>query len=110
MYPTQRPRRLRNNAIVRSLVRETSVEFSHLIYPMFINAELKQESAIQAMPGIFEHTIDSAMREIERLYESGLRHLLLFGVPNHKDDRASGAYEEKGIVQTSIKRIKSSFT
>lgn len=76
---------------------------------MFISAEIKHETPIQAMPGISEHTIDSALKEIESLYEKGLRHYLLFGVPNHKDAKASGAYEEKGIVQTSIRKIKATF-
>lgn len=109
MFPLQRPRRLREFATIRSLVRETSVDPSHLIYPMFVSAEVRQEAPISAMPGVSEHTLDSAMKEIEPLYERGLRHFLLFGIPDHKDAQATGAYEENGIVQRTIRKVKQLF-
>lgn len=109
MFPLQRPRRLREHPTIRSLVRETSVDPSHLIYPMFVSAEVRQESPISAMPGVSEHTLDSAMKEIGPLYERGLRHYLLFGIPDHKDAQATGAYEENGIVQRTIRKVKQLF-
>ena len=108
MYPTHRARRLRNNSTIRSLVRETAVERSHLIYPVFISAVVKDQTPIDAMPGVFECSVSRAVEEVTNLFEKGLRYFLLFGVPDHKDDRASGAYEEKGVVQTAIRRIKAS--
>lgn len=109
MFPLQRPRRLREHPTLRNLVRETSVDPSHLIYPMFVSAEVRQETPIGAMPGVSEHTLDSAIKEIEPLYERGLRHYLLFGIPDHKDSQATGAYEENGIVQRTIRKVKQQF-
>jgi porphobilinogen synthase len=106
MYPARRPRRLRNNPRIRSLVRETRVELSTLIYPLFINAAVKHESPIEPMPGIFEYGIDRAVEEIESLFKTGLSYFLLFGSPEGKDELGSGAYPDDGIVQRAVRAIK----
>ena len=106
MYPSQRPRRLRSNPSIRNLVRETTIDKSRLIYPLFIASTSVKETPIDAMPGICQFNVEGALEEIGLLYERGIGHFLIFGVPDHKDDRATGAYEEKGIVQTAIRRIK----
>ena len=106
MFPTQRPRRLRKNAAVRNLVRENSVELSDLIYPMFINQAISAEKPVEAMPGVSEHTLETGLREATRLFERGVRSFILFGVPANKDDRGSAAYDENGIVQQAVRRMK----
>src|ERR1051325_9690733 len=106
MYPARRPRRLRNNPRIRSIVRETRIEVSSLIYPLFINAAVKQESAIEPMPGIFEYGIERAVEEIESLFKKGLSYFLLFGSPERKDELGSGAYADDGIVQRAVRAIK----
>jgi porphobilinogen synthase len=106
MFPAQRPRRLRGNPAVRSLVRETTVDKSSLVYPMFISAAVSQPLEVSSMPGVFQHTIDSAIAEASQLYERGIKHFIFFGIPDHKDDRATGAYEENGIVQKMVRAMK----
>src|SRR5262249_18606646 len=109
MYPTKRPRRLRRNPSIRNLVQETKIDLSQLIYPVFINATLRKPAPISAMPGISEHTIDSVLGEIDGIFAAGLHQFLIFGSPQSKDDKASGAYDENGIVQQAVRKIRSQF-
>jgi len=109
MYPTKRPRRLRRNPSIRNLVQETKIDLSQLIYPVFINATLRKPAPISAMPGISEHTIDSLLSEIEGIFAAGLHQFLIFGSPQSKDAQATGAYDEKGIVQQAVRKIRSEF-
>jgi porphobilinogen synthase len=106
MFPLQRPRRLRKNPLIRSLVRETSIDLSHLIYPMFINEELSTPKPVMAMPGVLQHTIDSAVKEAGEVFSKGVNHFLFFGVPEDRDSSASGAYRENGIVQKTVRAIR----
>jgi porphobilinogen synthase len=106
MFPLHRPRRLRQNPSIRSLVRETAIDKSKLIYPLFINAQVSKESPIDAMPGIFEYGVDRAVEEVVFLAEKGLLNFLIFGSPSHKDEKATAAYEEDGIVQKALRSIK----
>lgn len=106
MFPQQRPRRLRLNPNIRSLVRETSVEKNRLIYPLFISALIKNETPIEAMPGVSEVSISRAVDEIAALYERGIKSFLIFGVPDKKDARGSSSFGEDGVVQQAIRRIK----
>jgi porphobilinogen synthase len=76
------------------------------VYPLFISAQVAKESPIESMPGISEWGLETAVNEIGLLSEKGLRYFLIFGIPDHKDDRATGAYDENGIVQKAILRLK----
>jgi porphobilinogen synthase len=106
MFPLQRPRRLRKNPQIRNLVRETSINLSHLIYPMFVNAELSAPKPVIAMPGVSQHTVDSAVKEAAELFGKGMHHFLFFGIPDDKDATASGAYRENGIVQKTVRAVR----
>jgi porphobilinogen synthase len=106
MYPQQRSRRLRKNPAVRALVRETAVPLSSLIYPFFVAEANSAEHPIGAMPGVVEHSFDSAMKEVALLFEKGVKSFIIFGIPVHKDERATSAYDEKGVVQQMIRRMR----
>lgn len=105
-YPIQRMRRLRANATLRSMVRETRLAVADFIYPMFVSAGQNQNLAIQAMPGIFQRSVDQLDREIREIESLGIPAVLLFGLPEHKDELGSGAYDPDGVVQQAIKKIK----
>ena len=104
--PTVRPRRLRQNAALRSLVRETTAGLSHLVQPVFLREDPSLPAAIPSMPGIRRHTIDELEKEVEELAALGVPAVILFGVPNSKDPIARGAYDDAGIVQEGIRVVK----
>lgn len=106
MFPHNRPRRLRQSPSIRSLVRETTLDRTKLIYPIFISAHVKKENPIEPMPGVFEYGLDRAVEEALFLAEKGLIYFLLFGVPSRKDEKGSSAFDEEGIVQNAIRKIK----
>jgi porphobilinogen synthase len=106
MFPLQRPRRLRKNAFIRNLVRETSIDLSHLIYPMFISASVDRPVQVPSMPGVHQHTIDSAVQEASDLFAKGVHSFLFFGIPEKKDAHATGAYRENGIIQKTLRAIR----
>ncbi len=91
---------------MRSLVRETRLERSALIYPLFICEGEGVRREVSSMPGVFNLSIDEAVKEAEQCAELGLGGLLLFGIPSEKDEQASGAYANDGIVQRAIRAIK----
>jgi porphobilinogen synthase len=109
MYPTHRPRRLRRNLSVRSLVRETRLDWSQLIYPLFIAETNVRQTPVESMPGINQFSIDGAIGECMPLYEKGIRSFILFGLPREKDEKASQAYDDKGIVQQALRRMRKEF-
>src|SRR4051794_3470300 len=92
----QRPRRLRNSPILRRMVRETRVSVDDLIYPMFVAAA--QTAPIPSMPGISRLNIDDLCREVEAVAKLGIPGIILFGIPEEKDEKGSGAYSTRGIV------------
>ena len=96
-YPVHRPRRLRINDSVRSLVRETSVSKDDLIYPMFVTAESKSRE-IPSMPGIYRYTLEDLAKAVETAVDAGIHALMLFGIPSEKDAAGSGGYSSDGIV------------
>jgi porphobilinogen synthase len=106
MYPIHRPRRLRRNFAVRSLVRETHLQNTQLIYPVFIAETDTRQTPVQSMPGIYQFSIDGAIGECSVLYEKGLRNFLIFGLPQEKDELASSAYHERGIVQQALRAMR----
>jgi porphobilinogen synthase len=88
------------------MVRETRLAVADFIYPMFVSAGQNQNLAIQAMPGIFQRSVDQLDREIREIESLGIPAVLLFGLPEHKDELGSGAYDPNGVVQQAIKKIK----
>ena len=104
-----RRRRLRVNETIRSLVRETSIQVSDLVYPIFIIEGEDCKNPIESMPGIFQYSIDRLEVELIRIYDCGLRSILIFGIPLHKDEVGSEAYQMDGITQKAIRFIKSKY-
>ena len=105
-FPDYRPRRLRKNENFRRLIRETKLSVDNLIYPMFVVPGQKVKKPIASMPGNFQMSVDHIVREAARMKELGISAVLLFGIPEKKDEIASGALAKDGIVQRAIRAIK----
>ncbi|MGA7156035.1 MAG: porphobilinogen synthase [Acidobacteriaceae bacterium] len=105
-FPATRLRRLRSSAAMRSLVRETHLEPTALIYPLFICEGEGVRREIGSMPGVFNLSIDEAVKEVEACAALGIGGLLLFGIPDSKDEQGTGAWASDGIVQRGIRAIK----
>ncbi|AXC13570.1 Porphobilinogen synthase [Acidisarcina polymorpha] len=105
-FPVTRLRRLRRTAALRSLVRETRLEPESLIYPLFLCPGEAVRKEISSMPGVFNLSIDEAIKEAAEAASLGIGGLLLFGLPEEKDENASGAWAEDGIVQKGIRALK----
>ena len=101
-------RRLRRTASLRALVRETTLEPGDLIYPLFICPGEGVRREVGSMPGVFNLSIDEAVREAEEAARLGLGGLLLFGLPEAKDEQGSGAWDDNGIVQQGLRALKES--
>lgn len=106
-FPTVRLRRTRQNEKLRGLVRETHLSIDQLIYPLFIAEGLNEPREISSMPGIMQWPLEYLGREAERIAKLGIPAVLLFGIPNEKDEVGSQAYNAHGIIQQAIKRLKS---
>ncbi len=104
-----RPRRLRNGSVLRSMVRETRISADTLIYPIFVQEGSDIKEKISSMPGQYRWSIDRVDELLERVVESGVKSILLFGIPEHKDEIGSSAWAENGIVQQAIRHIKEAF-
>ena len=107
-FPITRLRRLRRNEPLRSLVRETRLEPSALILPLFLCAGEGVRREIGSMPGVFNLSVDEAVKEAEASASLGIGGLLLFGLPETKDEQATGAWDENGIVQRGLRALKQS--
>ena len=107
-FPESRMRRLRRTESLRALVRETALDPGDLIYPLFICPGQGVRHAVGSMPGVFNLSVDEAVREAEEAARLGLGGLLLFGLPDAKDERATGAWSDDGIVQQSLRALKQS--
>jgi porphobilinogen synthase len=105
-FPIQRMRRMRAKAELRNLVRETQLGPGDCILPLFIVSGEDVKREIGAMPGNYQMSIDVAVRECEEIHQLGIGGIILFGIPAVKDELASGAYAEHGIVQEAIRAIK----
>jgi len=105
-FPQYRPRRLRSSPALRNLVRETHLSASQLVLPLFARPGKKIRRPINAMPGVFQLSPDEVAREAGRAHAAGIPAILLFGIPEKKDARASGAYAANGIVQQTIRVLK----
>lgn len=99
-------RRLRTSDQMRSLVRETRICKKELIYPIFVIEGENIKNPIDSMPGIYQYSIDRISEELDRIMEAGIGGILIFGIPGHKDECASGAYDDNGITQQAIRYIK----
>lgn len=105
----KRFRRLRSTENLRSLVRETRVDKSSLIYPIFIAEGENIKNPVESMPGIYQWSPDRLDEELDRVRESGIGGVLLFGIPAHKDEVGSEAYNDEGITQRAIRFIKEKY-
>src|ERR1017187_2510839 len=105
-FPAYRPRRLRQSPVLRRLVRETQLDAGQLVLPLFVRSGRKLRRPIAAMPGVFQLSPDELLREAARAYELGVPAVLVFGIPDRKDLRASGAYSANGIVQQAVRVLK----
>lgn len=105
-FPAVRLRRTRQNERLRGLVCETHLHVDQLIYPLFVAEGINQPHEITAMPGIMQWPLEHLGREVERIAKLGIAAVLLFGIPNEKDEVGSQAYAQQGIIQQAIRRIK----
>ncbi len=105
-FPAYRPRRLRRTPALRALVRETTLSPAELIYPLFVKFGTGKRDEIASMPGVFQLTLDQLPAEIDELKRLGVPAVILFGLPDVKDEAGSGAFAEDGIVQQAIRAIK----
>lgn len=108
-FPEYRPRRLRKNEQIRSLVRETVLTVDDLVYPLFIceGSNIRQE--IRSMPEIYRLSIDKALEEVKEIVDLGIKAVILFGIPNKKDEIGSSAYAREGVIQRAVRAIKERF-
>jgi len=105
-FPTHRPRRLRRNEALRGLVRETKLSVSSMVYPLFACPGTKVRTEVSSMPGIFQQSVDQIVEECREVADLGIPAIILFGLPEHKDELASEAYDANGAVQRSIEAIE----
>lgn len=106
MKSLNRPRRLRTSAGIRQLVRETTLEASNFIYPLFVVPGNNVRSEIASMPGVFHLSADMALEEASKAYELGIGAVIIFGLPEYKDAEGSSAWDMNSPVQTAMKMIK----
>lgn len=104
-----RMRRLRNNGIIRDMVRENHIRVDELIYPIFVIEGENICNPIESMPGINQYSVDRLHEEMDRVAECGIKAVLLFGIPAHKDEVGSEAYNDNGITQQAIRFIKENY-
>ena len=105
-FPTQRLRRTRRTAALRGLVRETQLAPGDFVYPIFVSVGEDVKNPVSSMPGVFQLSINHAVAEAKRAQGLGIPAILLFGIPDAKDEAASGAYDPEGIVQLATRAIK----
>jgi porphobilinogen synthase len=105
-FPQTRLRRLRQTPVLRDLVRETRLDPGDFVMPLFVEAALDGRKAIEAMPGVDRLSISAAVEEAGEVAALGIPAILLFGIPDHKDEEGSGAYDDEGIVQLATRAIK----
>lgn len=101
-----RLRRLRSTDVIRDMVRETVITKNDLVYPVFVKEGENEKIPVDSMPGIYQYTIDKFDEELDRIKEAGIPAILIFGIPEHKDECGSQAYDENGITQRAIRHIK----
>lgn len=105
-FPRYRARRMRANARVRELIGETRLSPSDFIYPLFVKEGHHIRDEVPSMPGVFQLSVDELPREMDALATAQVKSVMLFGLPSHKDELASSAYAETGVVQEAVRTIK----
>jgi porphobilinogen synthase len=105
-FPTQRPRRLRRTEALRRLVQETSLTARSLVYPLFVCPGTNVKDEIRSMPGNYRWSVDRLVEECKSVRDLGIPAVILFGIPESKDETGSGAYAEDGIVQRAMRALK----
>jgi porphobilinogen synthase len=105
-FPVYRPRRLRRNSNLRELVAETRLSVDDLIYPMFVMPGKNKKVPVTSMPGIYKQSIDTLIKEIREAKKLGIKAILLFGIPEQKDEMGTQGYHEHGIIQKALREIK----
>jgi len=108
-YPVYRPRRLRKNEKFRNMIQETELSPNHLIYPVFVKEMAEKKVPIPAMPDVYQFSVEGLPQEIEEVASLSIPGVLLFGIPEKKDEVGSGAYAEDGVVQKAVRVIKKLF-
>ena len=101
-----RPRRLRRSPALRNLVRETNLTAHDFVLPLFVSDRIDKRRPIESMPGVFQFTVDEVVDQARAAQDAGLQAVLLFGIPDKKDEKASGAYAENGVIQKALRAIK----
>jgi porphobilinogen synthase len=107
-FPISRLRRLRENEAIREMISETTLRPADFMYPIFVTEGKNVRNEITSMPGIFQLSAENVLKECEEVLKLGVRSVLLFGIPDHKDETGSGAFDKNGVIQKAIKAIKSS--
>ncbi len=105
-FPTHRPRRLRRNELLRSFVRETRLSTEGLVYPMFVGPGTRVRSEVRSMPGIYQQSVDQLLEECREVEQLGIPAVILFGLPERKDERGTEAHAATGVVQRAIEAIR----
>lgn len=109
MLEFDRHRRLRSSVAMRDLVRETHLAVDDLIMPVFVDATIEDKEEITSMPGVYRYSLASIMTEIDEIVALGIKSIIIFGIPDHKDEVGTGAWEDHGIVQEGIRKIKAKY-
>jgi len=105
-FPAYRPRRLRQSAALRRMVTETQLSAHQLVLPLFARPGRKERRPIGSMPGVFQLSVDELLKDATAAFTAGVPAVLLFGIPDAKDEKASGAYARNGIVQQAVRALK----
>jgi porphobilinogen synthase len=108
-FPKVRLRRLRRTPAIRDLLQETRLSVKDLVCPVFIQEGIDEPKEIELMPGVFRIPLKNLARDVQELYDLGLKTFLIFGIPKIKNDKATSAYSKEGIVQQSVKSLKQNF-
>jgi porphobilinogen synthase len=101
-----RPRRLRRSPALRNLVRETNLTPHDFILPLFVSEKIDKRRPIASMPGVSQLTVKEVVDEADKAHDAGIQAVILFGIPDKKDEKASGAYAENGVIQKALRAIK----
>ena len=105
-FPTHRPRRLRRSEAIRNLVRETRVSTAGLVYPMFVCPGSGVRAEVKSMPGVTQQSVDKLLEEVREVGDLGIPAVILFGLPEHKDEMGTEGYAASGVVQRGIEAIR----
>ena len=109
MFPTERPRRLRRTPALRALVAETTLRPSDFVAPLFVAEGRRDPTPILSLPGHYQHTVVSLLDEVKALRHAGVKSVILFGVPEDKDEVGSGAWDRDGIAQVALRAVRDEF-